>query len=138
MVEFIRYGLFGPFQGVLHYSPLIERVALTLFACLAVLWCGYLLVLLHGCAQPRVMVRRWCKEWCTPVLIICAGLGLMGREGDVGVGHWLEVAGVGVTRFVLDIPAPNASPSSAAPVTANSGVRCPGTYADMEVQGCTQ
>ncbi|HBC7422632.1 TPA: hypothetical protein KEY88_005426, partial [Serratia marcescens] len=115
----------------------IERFALTLFVCLAALWVGYLLVVLRRCAQPWHLVRRWCREWFTPFLLICAGLGLMGREGDVGVGHWLEVAGVGVTRFVLELPAPVAPTPATGRTTEASRMRCPGTYAGMEVQGCT-
>lgn len=138
MADFIRYGLFVPFQGVLHYSPVIEQVSLAVFACLVVVWGGYLFVVLYRCAQPCAQLWRWCREWCMPLLIICAGLVLMGREGDVGVGHWLEVAGIGVTRFVLELPAPDVpSPPAAGRITDTSRMRCPGTYAGMEVQGCT-
>lgn len=138
MSDVIRCGLFIPLQGLLHYSLLIERTLLVVCLGLLLVWGAYLLSLLRRSEQPRVLARRWCREWVSPVLIIGAGLALMGREGDVGVGHWLEVAGVGVTRFVMDLPSPAGPLISEGVAVDPVRLRCPGTYAGMEVQGCTQ
>lgn len=138
MADFIRSGLFVPVQGLLHYSLLIEQGLLVVCAGLLLVWGVYLLRVLRRRAQPCVLVRRWCREWISPLLIIGVGLGLMGREGDIGVGHWLEVAGVGVTRFVMDPPSPAGAPMSDGGVLDAARLRCPGTYAGMEVRGCTR
>lgn len=138
MADFIRCGLFVSVQGLLHYSLVIEQGFWVLCAGLLLVWGAYLLGVLRRSAQPRALVRWWCREWISPLLIIGVGLGLMGRTGDIGVGHWLEVAGVGVTRFVMDHPVLVGPPMPDGGAPDGVPLRCPGTYAGMEVRGCTR
>ncbi|EHN8908234.1 hypothetical protein F6T93_001499 [Enterobacter hormaechei] len=141
MADIVRVGLLARWQGALPYGTLIEQGVLATSVCLLLLWGGVLVLTLRRSPHPRALLQTWCRNWLMPFVLIGVGLLLIANGSHHGVGRWLDGADMWAVRFMMDS---RSVPTPVTPGLTSSGtlaaeatlLRCPGTYAGLEVLGC--
>lgn len=123
----------------LPYGEIIDLGILLISAGLLQAWGGLLLHTLRRSPRPRALLLEWSRIWVMPLLIIGVGLLLLSNGSHTRVGRWLDRADMWAVRFVMAArPAPAATSSlpGGVPLATGALLRCPGTCAGLEVQGC--
>lgn len=140
MAERLQVGPVTRCEGLLPYGNIIEHGALVVSVFLIGVWGGLLVLTLRQSPFPRTLLKAWCRNWMMPLLVIVAGMVLIGNGSHSRAGRWLDGADMWLVRFVMDsrYAHPEAAPSvpASVPSTEATLLHCPGTYAGLEVQGC--